>query len=165
MPAAPDKVWAEERVARLRELLLDRDLSGQGIARALSAEFHIQITRSAVIAKVWRMKLQLPRRGVAPRPPPRPRSHRKKPFQPPGADRPIERVVCVPIPVTHCTLFELDRTRCHWPIGDPRQAGFMFCGAPVSAGDYCTQHHAIAFDFGKGSTGSLRWRMRHGQWK
>lgn len=35
---------------------------------------------------------------------------------------------------------------CQWPIGEPRQAGFRFCGDPVAEGrPYCVWHHGVAY--------------------
>jgi GcrA cell cycle regulator len=35
---------------------------------------------------------------------------------------------------------------CHWPIGDPGEPGFQFCGAHVSSlGPYCAEHRAKAY--------------------
>lgn len=34
--------------------------------------------------------------------------------------------------------------QCKWPIGDPREDGFEFCGSPAT-GNYCEDHKAIAF--------------------
>lgn len=45
------------------------------------------------------------------------------------------------------SLVELDETVCHWPVGDPCQPGFFFCGAPAKAGKpYCRAHHFAATD-------------------
>jgi GcrA cell cycle regulator len=45
------------------------------------------------------------------------------------------------------TLMQLDADCCHWPVGDPRQEGFFFCGA-VAAGDgpYCRAHAFRSID-------------------
>jgi GcrA cell cycle regulator len=44
------------------------------------------------------------------------------------------------------TVVTLDRNDCRWPIGDPRQAEFHFCGAPQLAGrPYCELHWRMAF--------------------
>ena len=43
-------------------------------------------------------------------------------------------------------LLELERGQCRWPLGDPREAGFGFCGLPV-AGEktsYCAVHHGVS---------------------
>jgi GcrA cell cycle regulator len=35
---------------------------------------------------------------------------------------------------------------CHWPVGDPRLAGFGYCGAAASGqGPYCKDHHRAAY--------------------
>ena len=39
------------------------------------------------------------------------------------------------------TLKNLTSGMCRWPIGDPRQEGFHFCGAAVDADlPYCREH-------------------------
>lgn len=45
-------------------------------------------------------------------------------------------------------LIDLTDTCCHWPVGDPREAGFFFCGAVVRVeGDpYCAAHMHRAHD-------------------
>ena len=43
-------------------------------------------------------------------------------------------------------LAELLDHACHWPIGDPSQPDFEFCGAPVAGrGAYCPTHMARAY--------------------
>ena len=45
------------------------------------------------------------------------------------------------------TLNDLEVNDCRWPVGDPRQAGFHFCGAQKTAGrPYCEQHWQMSFD-------------------
>jgi GcrA cell cycle regulator len=44
------------------------------------------------------------------------------------------------------TVVTLESRDCRWPIGDPREAGFHFCGATALAGrPYCDQHWRMAF--------------------
>lgn len=44
------------------------------------------------------------------------------------------------------TLMELTADTCRWPIGDPQEPGFSFCGCPVKEGSvYCAEHHARAY--------------------
>jgi GcrA cell cycle regulator len=50
-----------------------------------------------------------------------------------------------PDPSTRCTLMELTQSSCRWPIGDPCDKDFFFCGAPSSA-VYCTYHARVAFN-------------------
>jgi hypothetical protein len=43
-------------------------------------------------------------------------------------------------------LAELPDRACRWPIGDPAEPGFRFCGAPKVAGrSYCQHHLGIAY--------------------
>lgn len=49
------------------------------------------------------------------------------------------------------TLLELEANECRWPLGDPRQEGFHFCGAQQVLGrPYCIQHWQLSFVPGKG---------------
>jgi GcrA cell cycle regulator len=44
------------------------------------------------------------------------------------------------------TLATLDQNDCRWPIGDPKEADFHFCGAHKLAGrPYCQTHWQMAF--------------------
>lgn len=48
------------------------------------------------------------------------------------------------------TLNDLQAHDCRWPIGDPRHAGFHFCGAPQATGrPYCEHHWSMSFDAAK----------------
>ncbi len=43
-------------------------------------------------------------------------------------------------------LLDLTQHTCRWPIGDPRDADFHFCGAkPQEGSSYCSEHHAEAY--------------------
>lgn len=45
-----------------------------------------------------------------------------------------------------CSLEELDGTTCRFPIGDPGEPGFHFCGeAPIDRNPYCARHRRIAY--------------------
>lgn len=44
-----------------------------------------------------------------------------------------------------CTLFDLTRLSCRWPLGDPRDQAFRFCGLAASGGPYCCEHAALAY--------------------
>ena len=47
----------------------------------------------------------------------------------------------------HKTLADLEACDCRWPIGDPRQADFHFCGATkLLDRPYCAEHWPLAFD-------------------
>lgn len=43
-------------------------------------------------------------------------------------------------------LTELDNHTCRWPIGDPRDDNFCFCGKKIRSGQtYCEEHAAMAY--------------------
>jgi GcrA cell cycle regulator len=47
---------------------------------------------------------------------------------------------------TRKTVATLERNDCRWPIGDPRQPDFHFCGAPkLPDRPYCEIHWRMAF--------------------
>jgi GcrA cell cycle regulator len=44
------------------------------------------------------------------------------------------------------SLTDLDNHTCRWPIGDPKDDNFHFCGNKVRIGQtYCDEHAAIAY--------------------
>jgi GcrA cell cycle regulator len=101
----------------------------------------LQRPRAAVSAKAGRLR----REGV-PLPAgkffeinPRPRRTRPK------------RMIAPPPPVDDslamnpCSIIELDRSRCHWPLGGFHDAAAQFCGGnPASGHRYCPHHLRIA---------------------
>ena len=45
-----------------------------------------------------------------------------------------------------CSLMELGQATCRWPVGEPGEAGFAFCGAaPLANYPYCPAHCLIAY--------------------
>jgi GcrA cell cycle regulator len=43
-------------------------------------------------------------------------------------------------------LIDLSERMCKWPIGDPREPDFTFCGRPIRQGTpYCPDHAAMAY--------------------
>lgn len=43
-------------------------------------------------------------------------------------------------------LVDLGANQCRWPLGDPREKGFGFCGCRSDAGEiYCAEHAALAY--------------------
>ena len=44
------------------------------------------------------------------------------------------------------SLVELDNHTCRWPIGDPQDENFHFCGKKIRLGQtYCEEHSAVAY--------------------
>lgn len=44
------------------------------------------------------------------------------------------------------SLMELDNHTCRWPLGDPKDDNFHFCGKKIRVGQtYCDEHSSIAY--------------------
>ena len=69
-------------------------------------------------------------------------------FETPVRNKEVARHSEVVVPISEpVTILELRDSMCRWPIGDPTQADFRFCGARKTPGDgpYCGCHAAIAY--------------------
>lgn len=121
--------WTESRVATLRKGWAE-GLSASQIAKQLGGT-----TRNAVIGKVHRIGLQ--GRAQPSRPARRPVRTRRAPAQP-GELQPID---------TKLGIHGLTNFTCRYPIGDPMDADFAFCGRTCNnvENPYCTQHQRLAF--------------------
>ena len=132
--------WSEDRVEQLKTLWTE-GLSASQIARALGG-----VTRNAVIGKVHRL-------GLAGR------------AGPPRAERPRNAVprkaavhISVPAPQiveedpiqledgNFATVLTINDRMCRWPIGDPAENEFHFCGhKPKFGSPYCEAHARKAY--------------------
>jgi GcrA cell cycle regulator len=64
----------------------------------------------------------------------------------PAMPRVARTVTKAPAKDAKVTLLDLNDRICKWPIGHPDEAGFHFCGKPVSTGfPYCGEHCLIAY--------------------
>ncbi len=117
--------WTNDRVEMLRGLWLHGRTASQ-IAAQLGG-----VTRNAVIGKAHRM-------GLSGRPSP----IRQPMASQPTASRPMPSA---PLPPRPIAVGGGGRT-CMWPVGDPKQPDFHFCGAAVEVGrPYCATHCALAY--------------------
>jgi len=162
--------WTDERVERLKKLWAD-GLSASQIAAQLGG-----VSRNAVIGKVHRLNLpgraksggqasvRTKRTTAAPRAPnyagrTATQATRTVGISSGGAQlkqdlnlvaaedidtRPVEDVV---VPISRrLTLVELSERTCKWPVGDPLQDDFHFCGNDSNeASPYCGYHAKLAF--------------------
>jgi GcrA cell cycle regulator len=166
--------WTQAQMRQLR-LRWATGAPASQIARELGGG----ISKSAVLAKVRRLRLAGRRRTVAGRTyarkairavslesiPDRLRARKSekwryptwvveaKPYvDDPGADADIPLAQRRP-------LVDLSRGMCRWPVGDPERPGFFFCGGPChDERPYCTDHCARAY---RGFATS-EWRMAKG---
>jgi len=146
--------WTDERVELLKKLWTD-GLSASQIAAELGG-----VTRNAVIGKVHRL-------GLSGRGQPTSSIKRQRRTHPSGirrvrqmisvgnlalkADAMAEaelqprRNVVVPIP-RKLSIFQLTERTCKWPIGDPGQEDFHFCGHDSLENlPYCEYHAGVAY--------------------
>jgi len=137
--------WNEDRIKRLKQLWTD-GLSASQIAAELGGT-----TRNAVIGKVHRLGLDARKTAtrkpsVAIRKPLDQRWHppqaKRRPPALPAPDRPI----LAPAPDGTITVANARQCHCRWPIGDPRDADFHFCGRnKEGSGAFCPHHAAMAY--------------------
>ena len=155
--------WTEERVELLKKLWAE-GLSASQVAAELG-----NVTRNAVIGKVHRLGLSgraKPTRGAAARPR-RMRSMRPQRDGEPGfatignTALKAESVALArtrpkpePAPIAELvipkeqrkTILQLTEYTCKWPIGDPGDEEFHFCGRNSDiGGPYCDYHARIAY--------------------
>ena len=139
--------WTDERVELLKKLWSE-GLSASQIAGRLG----MGVTRNAVIGKVHRLGLagrvtptrpaRRPQRAARPRP-------TAAPVQPPRP-RPAPVIVDVePVRFANgrmANVLTLNERTCKWPIGDPTDENFGFCGHAATPGcPYCAEHAQMAY--------------------
>ncbi len=150
------QTWTDDRVELLKKLWAD-GLSASQIAGELGG-----ITRNAVIGKVHRLGLSgrakapsssVPRQRKpraasmfrAPRPMVRGNTALAMPaydYDPEPEPELLENIIPIG---QRCTLLELNDEKCHWPIGDPGQPDFFFCGGKATGSPYCGYHARVAY--------------------
>lgn len=150
--------WTDDRVSRLKALWKD-GLSASQIAAELG-----DVTRNGVIGKVHRLGLSgRPKKGGLASTKPRQRRLQlgKTVYVTPVVSRVATalaracEVEAEPAPIVHdnviplhqrVSLMELSDAVCHWPVGDPLQPDFHFCGGKALAGfPYCAHHSRVAY--------------------
>ena len=147
--------WTDERVSLLRKLWTE-GLSASQIAKQLGG-----VTRNAVIGKVHR--LGLAGRATPSRPAKRPVRQAARPRPQLGGGpanalaprvRPPMSLPTLVVPALEpmkledgqaATVLTLTDRMCKFPIGDPSDADFAFCGRDAGAGPYCMDHARLAY--------------------
>lgn len=146
--------WTDERVMLLKKLWVEGKTAAE-IAKLIGGG----VTRNAVIGKAHRLKLSgrispiqentrpetTANRGSAVRKPQKQAISKMSP-------RDIIAPVMAPVyQEDYCygegvQLVELKDRMCRWPIGDPKESGFKFCGGPAAEGmSYCDHHCHAAY--------------------
>jgi GcrA cell cycle regulator len=160
-PAHGGGNWTDERVAVLKKLWAE-GLSASVIAAELGG-----VTRNGVIGKIHRLGLAgrvknpsaaSSRLHTRQAPPPRMLSRftmlsgamMSVQFSPAPAitpaseSAPLEEISDLSF-ADRKTLFELTPRSCRWPVGNPCEADFFFCGSETAEGEsYCAYHGRVA---------------------
>ena len=135
--------WTDDRVSLLRKLW------GEGHTAAEIAKELGGVTRNAVIGKAHRLKLS---GRVSPI-----QQNNKKPAERKSVDRQVVANIQTPKQDTSqvkkvsakpkvCNLMDLKPRACRWPMGDPREENFGFCGETSMPGlPYCAEHAKVAY--------------------
>ncbi len=111
--------WNDERIKQLKKLW-QKGKSAAEIGKALG------LSKNAVLGKAHR--LGLPTRPLT-----------LKPEKKVTSDTPLPKI-------GKTLLMDLKRQTCHWPIGDPKDEDFYFCGAQCVTGKpYCPEHCKVAY--------------------
>jgi len=147
--------WTDERVELLKKLWTD-GLSASQIASELGG-----VTRNAVIGKVHRLGLSGRAKSPSSSAPRvrKPRSHMLRVTRPATrgntalalayeveVEPEVELVENIVPMGQRRTLLELSENTCHWPIGDPANPEFFFCGGKTATGlPYCAYHCRVAY--------------------
>lgn len=155
--------WTDERINLLKRMWKEGK-SAADIAKTLGKG----VTRNAVIGKAHRMGLSgRPSPIKKPSPPPARKETGKKEI---AAKPAAKKAVIAPLAAAKnpalareaeelkkiekevvplgggVPLIDLTERMCKWPIGDPREPDFTFCGRAIRPGTpYCPAHAAMAY--------------------
>jgi len=122
-----------------------------GLSTSETAQ-RLGLSRNAVCGHRYRMGLKMspdrPSRAKTPKPPP---SKRRAPLQRKrlkAASQSTPAPIATHLPAIRPIPFaELQPHHCRWPIGDPGQRGFGYCGQPIDPDapqQYCCHHQRIS---------------------
>jgi GcrA cell cycle regulator len=138
--------WTDERVALLKRHF-EEGMTCSEIARAMG------ISRNAVIGKLSRLGLSRPKtasggltlRKAAPRGP-KIVTQRRILTALRAEPEPAEEIPSE----FRCTLLELSRDTCRWPVSGPQGSDIAFCGSRrVDGLPYCAAHARLAYQAGR----------------
>ena len=143
--------WTDEMVDKLRQMWTEGKTATE-IAKELG------VTKNSIVGKVHRLCLTARPSTI--------KSKDEEPVEKVEVEKEIpeeveENVEVVAEPVEsvkpektekkhksncHVKLVELDSHTCRWPLGDPRDEDFCFCGKKVRMGQtYCEEHANMAY--------------------
>jgi GcrA cell cycle regulator len=139
--------WTTERIDLLKSHF-DAGLSCREIAASIG------VSRNAVIGKLSRLGLTRMEFSAEPRLPKKERAAKSTPRVQYQMLRSVyengEPVLATSVVSEHrCSLQELNKQRCRWPISTPGAEDFCFCGnSPLEGAPYCAGHTRLAYRAG-----------------
>ncbi len=112
--------WTTEKIKQLKKLW-SKGKSTVEIGRELG------ISKNAVVGKVHRLELNA----------------RPSPIKKTTAPKPVKKKIKKE---GNVSLLDLKLNSCRWPIGEPKDADFHFCGKDTVTGKpYCSEHCKLAY--------------------
>ena len=159
--------WTDEMVDQLREMWKQGLTTGE-IGKRLG------VSKNSIVGKVHRLGLSGRPSPIKKKETSQPEAEKneasnssiaktpKMKAEKPSAPKPVkqdkkaeieasvdEKIEIAPMAHHHhgkTALTDLDNHTCRWPIGDPKDENFHFCGKKVRIGQtYCDEHAAIAY--------------------
>ena len=113
-------VWTDDKIKNLKKLWLKGATTAE-IAKKLG------LSKNSIIGKVHRLNLE----------------NRPSPIKKAATTKKTKVVQKKPARIG---IMELKLNTCRWPIGDPTDEDFHFCGATTVVGKpYCAEHCALAY--------------------
>lgn len=148
-------IWTDEAVEELKRMW-DRGMTTGQIAKALN------VTKNSIIGKVHRLCLtarpspikKVSAKEISKSTPTVKQNKSIKttkkdrmPAKEVSAKETVEKIpAALPAEEVNIPLVKLDNHTCRWPLGDPRDDDFCFCGKRVKTGQtYCEEHAAVAY--------------------
>lgn len=147
-------IWTEEVVEELKRMW-DRGMTTGQIAKALN------VTKNSIIGKVHRLCLTArpspikksdiaskERKNAKNSSTTKEKHKQTKESSAKAATTKETKSVEKPeiVEKTNIPLVKLDNHTCRWPMGDPRDDDFCFCGKRIRTGQtYCEEHAAVAY--------------------
>lgn len=148
-------IWTDEAVEELKRMW-DRGMTTGQIAKALN------VTKNSIIGKVHRLCLTARPSPIKKAPGAKADKKTAGAAKPAKEEKNKKSPVSSPLSVsdekvsgsaenkaaeeTNIPLVKLDNHTCRWPLGDPRDDDFCFCGKHVKTGQtYCEEHAAVAY--------------------
>lgn len=148
-------IWTDEAVEELKRMW-DRGMTTGQIAKALN------VTKNSIIGKVHRLCLTARPSPIKKAPGVKADKKTAGAAKPAKEEKNKKSSVSSQLSVsdekvsgsaenkvteeTNIPLVKLDNHTCRWPLGDPRDDDFCFCGKHVKTGQtYCEEHAAVAY--------------------